>query len=147
MKTECPFCDNSDVQARCIVRNTHVAVFPTNIPIVPMHILIMPARHVTTLAELSGKERDALFDMVQRMMDIFRKKFNAEGFNIAWNEGILAGQNISHLHVHVLPRKTGDTGITEYEPRKFLYRPGKREKTPENELQAVAETIRNALQT
>ena len=111
-----------------------------------MHVLIAPARHVATLAELSAEERDALFDMTQRVADMLEKKFGAEGFNFAWNQGVAGGQSMSHLHVHVLPRKTGDSGITEYEPRKFLYRPGSREKTPESELKAVAETLRRALE-
>ena len=72
-----------------------------------------------------------------------KKTFNAEGFNIAYNQGEVAGQNIPHLHVHVLPRKNGDAGITEYEPRKFLYRPGSRETIPENELKEIAELIKN----
>ncbi|MBI4150334.1 hypothetical protein HY488_02940, partial [Candidatus Woesearchaeota archaeon] len=56
-----------------------------------------------------------------------------------------AGQNISHLHLHIIPRKGGDAGITDYEPRKFLYRPGSRETSPENELRDVAALIRRAL--
>ncbi len=146
MNAECPFCTSPEVHKRCIARNEYVAVFPTNIPIVPLHILIAPLRHASTLAELSSKERDALFDMAQRMATVLKKKFGARGFNFAWNEGTAGGQSVSHLHLHLVPRKTGDNGITEYEPRKFLYRPGSREKTPENELQVVADSIRCALE-
>jgi diadenosine tetraphosphate (Ap4A) HIT family hydrolase len=73
------------------------------------------------------------------------KVFQAEGFNYAWNEGKLAGQSVPHFHLHILPRKEGDTGILEYEPRKFLYRPGERETSPEQELNAVAELIKKEL--
>lgn len=70
---------------------------------------------------------------------------NAEGFNFAWNMGEEAGQSVPHFHLHVVPRKPGDTGILEYEPRKFLYRPGSRAVSPEEELQALARLVRNFL--
>lgn len=143
---QCQFCSGLDVVERHIVRDDLVTAFPTNIPIVPMHTLIIPNRHISTFEELTRAERDAISALLIRLQSVFRQRFGATGFNVAWNEGFTAGQAIPHLHVHVLPRKTGDTGITEYEPRKFLYRPGSREKTPESELQAVAESIRQALE-
>ena len=87
----------------------------------------------------------ALSDVVIRLKNGLRKTFQAEGFNIAWNEGKMAGQAIDHLHIHVVPRKTGDAGIYEYEPRKFLYRPGSRNESPRQELQEVAELIKKSL--
>lgn len=143
---ECPFCADSTIQDRFILRDNEYAwAFPTNIPIVPMHTLVAPIRHIATFNELTKEEHAAVFDILARLTRVFRETFGAEGFNIAWNEGPVAGQSIAHLHLHVLPRKESDTGITEYDPRKFLYRPGSRAKTPEDELRAVAETIRAAL--
>jgi hypothetical protein len=46
----------------------------------------------------------------------------------------------------MLPRKEGDTGITEYDPRKFLYRPGSRETSPDKELISVSERIKKELE-
>lgn len=57
----------------------------------------------------------------------------------------MAGQTVPHFHLHIVPRKQGDAGILEYEPRKFLYRPGSREEGPEAELQSVAAQIRAVL--
>ena len=69
------------------------------------------------------------------------KTFDADSFNFAWNEGSNAGQTVPHFHLHVLPRKKGDTGILEYEPRQFLYRTGSRAITPDEELKQVAALI------
>ena len=114
----------------------------TNIPIVPGHVLIVPVRHVPALGEMTAGERDAIFRLRGLLEPALTKAFGAEGFHYAWNEGEAAGQSIPHFHLHMIPRKRGDEGITEYEPRKFLYRPGSREKTPEAELAETAKVIR-----
>ena len=86
-----------------------------------------------------------MFDLAQHIANTLTEKFGAEGFNYAWNEGKAAGQNVEHLHLHIVPRTEGDTGIYEYDPRKFLYRPGSREISPQDELLAAAEELRNAI--
>ena len=118
---------------------------PYEYPITPGHTLIAPVRHVQKFEELTEQERMAIFDLTAEIKIALRDLFGAEGFNLAWNEERVAGQSIPHFHLHVVPRKQGDEGITEYEPRKFLYRPGSRETTPEKELQAVAQQIKKAL--
>lgn len=120
--------------------------FPTNIPITPGHTLICPVRHIKKIDELSEEELKAIKDFIIQLKRCLVKSFDAEGFNIAWNENEVAGQSVGHLHIHVVPRKTGDEGIYEYEPRKFLYRPGPRNKSPEQELQEVSELIQKNIE-
>lgn len=141
----CPFCENPDIQARMAYKDALVMAFPTNIPITPGHMLVCPVRHVAKIDDVTDEELKAMKKFLVRLKDATKEAFGAEGFNMAWNEGEMAGQSVGHLHVHVVPRTTGDSGIYEYEPRKFLYRPGSREVSPEAELQAVAETLKKAL--
>ncbi len=143
---ECVYCENPDIQKRIIARNEGVFAIPTYIPIVPGHVLIISNRHIQTITDLTLKETKALQTMVKDMRAALRECFGAEGFNLAINEGPIAGQNVPHFHMHMLPRKAGDTGITDYEPRKFLYRPGSREPTPEAELREVARLIKEGLE-
>lgn len=138
----CDFCNNLDLKNRSIFANELVWALLTNIPIVPGHVLICPVRHVKNFEELSTVEREAVFEMLSKIKSALVKTFGATGFNYAWNEGGSAGQSVAHLHLHILPRKEGDTGITKYEPREFLYRPGSREMKPEDELIAVANLIK-----
>lgn len=142
---DCVFCTDTDVRDREVYRDERVFAFPTNIPIVPGHLLVCPVRHVARLEELSAEELNALTGAVVKLKTALAKAFGAEGFNYAWNEGAVAGQSVPHLHLHLLPRVTGDEGITEYEPRKFLYRPGSREESPREELIAVARLVRASL--
>lgn len=139
----CIYCSNIEMQDRKIVENNLAWVFPTNIPIVPGHVLIAPKRCVAKYEDLTIEEKNSIEELRIKIIAALKKAFNAEGFNYAWNENKIAGQSIPHFHLHVLPRKEGDEGITEYEPRKFLYRPGSRETTPEQELHSISELIKS----
>lgn len=141
----CVFCTRPDIQERIIVENKLAFAFPTNIPITPGHTLIAPVRCVSSFDDLTNGEVAALFALRKRAADALKKAFGYRGFHFVWNEGKVAGQSVPHFHLHIVPRKKGDTGITIYEPRTFLYRPGSREPSPEAKLQAVANQIRRAL--
>jgi len=132
-----------DIKERKITGNDLAWAFPTNIPITPGHTIVCPVRHVEKFEELTEDEKTAIFELSLKIKKALKKLFGAEGFHYAWNEGKVAGQSVPHFHLHIVPRKQGDEGITEYEPRNFLYRPGSRETTPEEELKAVAAQIRH----
>lgn len=142
-KNSCVYCTKSEIKKREIIGNDVAWAFPTNIPIVPGHILIAPRRCVALYENLTKKEKEAIENLRKKITTVLKKTFNAQGFNYAWNENPIAGQSVPHFHLHVLPRKEGDTGITKYEPRKFLYRTGSRENTPEKELQKIVKLIKN----
>ncbi len=146
MKSKCVFCELPEIKARTVIENKLAWAFLTNIPITPGHILISPIRCVATFDELTDEEVLAIFELRKKLVPILKKLFGAEGFHFAWNEGKVAGQSVPHFHLHVVPRKAGDEGITEYEPRKFLYRPGSREDSPEAELVAVSKMISQEFQ-
>lgn len=141
----CPFCELPEIKEREIIRNQYAWAFPTNIPIVPGHLLICPIRCIRTVNELTPDELNSILQIQFKMKAVLKKVFGAEGFNYAWNEEKIAGQSTPHLHFHMLPRKQDDVGVWDYEPRKFLYRPGSREGTPEQELKAIAELIKKEL--
>jgi diadenosine tetraphosphate (Ap4A) HIT family hydrolase len=142
---KCAFCEIPEIKERTIVENELAWAFPTNIPIVPGHTLIVPKRCVASIEDVSQEELLAVFDLRTKLESAMRKAFGAEGFNYAWNQEKMAGQSVPHFHLHMLPRTTGDAGIYEYEPRKFLYRPGEREASPEAELKSVALLIAQSL--
>lgn len=140
-QNNCPYCTLPQVQAVKIIENNYTWAFPTNIPIVPGHILVIPKRHIAKYDDLTNAEKSAIEELRIKLTQSLKKTFKSEGFNFAWNDGKNAGQSIPHFHLHIVPRKEGDEGIYEYEPRKFLYRPGSREETPEAELKKVAQLI------
>ena len=144
-KFSCVFCEIPVIKERALIKNNLAWAFLTNIPITAGHTLISPIRCVSTFEDMTSEEVAAIFELRAKIAPVLKKVFGAEGFHFAWNEGKTACQNVPHFHMHVVPRKEGDEGITEAEPRKFLYRPGSRQDSPEAELKSVAEAIREAL--
>ena len=137
--------ENPRIRARLVAQNDLAFSFLSHIPIVPGHLLICPIRVVESSDELTFEEWKAILDLKRQVCHALKNTFNAEGFNFAWNMGKIAGQSVPHFHLHVVPRKEGDTGILQYEPRVFLYRPGSRAMSPSEELEQTAALIRSNL--
>lgn len=141
----CVYCTVPEILNRAIIRGELVWAFPTNIPITPGHTLISPIRCVKKLEDITKEERLEILNIADRIMSALRKLYGADGFNCVWNEGKLAGQSVPHFHLHIIPRKEGDTGLLGYDPRSMLYRTGDREPTSEEELLKVRDLIKNEL--
>jgi len=141
----CVFCEKPEIKERTLAENDLAFAFLTNIPITPGHTLVSPKRCATIFLDLTTDEKTAIFQLIDKMRTALKKTFGAEGFNFAWNEGVVGGQGVSHFHFHIVPRKKGDSGIIEYKPRKFLYRPGSRAETPEKELREIVLEIKKSL--
>lgn len=136
------FIQDPTIGERMVAENELAIAFLGKMPIVPGHILICPKREVAKSEDLSPAEWRNILELKEIVCKNLIEVFQAEGFNFAWNEGELAGQSVAHFHLHVVPRKTGDVGVLEYEPRKFLYRPGTRDLSPQEELASIAILLR-----
>ncbi|MBN2347366.1 MAG: HIT domain-containing protein, partial [Bacteroidales bacterium] len=62
----------------------------------------------TGFLELNERELSEMMQLAQKTIRVLQRVFFAEGFNWTLQEGISAGQTIEHLHMHIMPRKTGD---------------------------------------
>lgn len=141
----CPFCEKPEIKERTIIENNFAFAFPALMSIVPWHILICPKRCVKDFYDLTEEERQSIFEIMQTITKALKELVWAEWFNYARNEWDMAWQSVPHFHLHVLPRKTWDTWITEYEPRKFLYRPGSRAESPQEELLEISRQLQKII--
>ena len=134
-----------EIAERIVAKNALAFAFVNQMPIVPGQTLICPIRVAKTCEELTAEEWMSIHDLKKIVCKSMFQALGAEGFNFAWNEEESAGQTVPHFHLHILPRKNGDQGIYQYEPRSFLYRPGTRAISPKEELLEVVALLRKAL--
>lgn len=74
----------------------------------PGHTLVIPNRHVASFFELTPEEVAACMDLISQEKKLIDEEFNPDGYNIGVNVGLAAGQSIYHVHIHMIPRYTGD---------------------------------------
>jgi ATP adenylyltransferase len=95
-----------------LARNEHAFVVMNAYPYTSGHIMVAPLRHESTLAGLSREEASALMELVQDANAAVLAAYTPDGINVGANIGRAAGAGIpGHVHVHVLPRWTGDTNF------------------------------------
>ena len=106
-KLDCPFCSLSP--SREIIKSTPLAYAIFDIfPVSKGHALIIPKNHCSDYFDLTKEEQSELWSLVNSVKEIVQNKYNPDGFNIGVNINESAGQTISHVHIHLIPRHIGD---------------------------------------
>lgn len=66
--------------------------------------VIIPKSQVSSSFELTEKEWNDTFSLLIEIKKYLDEKYSPDGYNLGWNVGKVAGQNVAHAHMHVLPR-------------------------------------------
>ena len=77
-------------------------------PVSKGHSLIIPKRLILNYFDLTLKEQTACWIVAKKVKTILQEKYNPDGFNVGININEVAGQTISHCHIHIIPRYKGD---------------------------------------
>lgn len=72
------------------------------------HVLVVPRRHVADFFEMSAAEKSAVLSLLDRAKTYIEREHSPDGYNIGVNIGRAGGQSRMHVHVHLIPRYTGD---------------------------------------
>lgn len=107
----CVFCAIVDGSACSseVFRDESCVAFLDTSPVNPGHILICPTRHVTSFIDLVASELSAITAAAQRIAQTQLATLpNCSGFNLLLSEGADAGQEVPHVHLHVVPRGLND---------------------------------------
>jgi ATP adenylyltransferase len=76
------------------------------------HLMAAPTRHVGTLGDLTDDEALELHRLSVAGVDALGRVYGPDGYNLGWNLGHIAGAGITdHVHLHVVPRWSGDTNF------------------------------------
>jgi histidine triad (HIT) family protein len=93
-----------------IYEDSQVLAFLDINPSSPGHTLIIPKQHVSKVEDLSENDFTALFRVLHKLIIPIRESVGAEASTIGINNGPGSGQEIEHVHIHVIPRHRGDMG-------------------------------------
>ena len=112
----CIFCQakrsRDDRAALVIYRARHVFCLLNCYPYNAGHLMVAANRHVGDLARLHGREVSEWMQVTRRMVRVLQRTLRPQGFKIGVNVGRVAGAGIpGHLHLHLVPRWTGDTNF------------------------------------
>jgi len=113
----CVFCNISrdpanDEKNFVVYRALHNFVVLNRYPYISGHLLIVPYEHVAELDAAAKETTNELMDLTKQAQTVLRDVYKPAGFNIGMNLGAPAGAGIvGHLHVHILPRWSGDTNF------------------------------------
>jgi histidine triad (HIT) family protein len=101
---DCIFCRivRGELPTRRIYEDDEILVFPDINPAAPVHLLMVPKTHVETLAAAGAEQERLLGKMLLLAPRLAREQGATNGFRIVINNGPDGGQEIYHLHVHVL---------------------------------------------
>jgi histidine triad (HIT) family protein len=134
----CIFCRivAGEIPGDIVAKDEHAVAFLDITPLADGHTVVVPRRHVPAIEDMTAAESQGLFAVVQRLAGPVRTAVGAAGSTIGINNGDATGQTIPHVHVHIVPRWTGDGAGSVH----TIFRAGSRRPIAE-----VGKEIRKAL--
>jgi ATP adenylyltransferase len=104
--------DQAEKAAHILARHPSCFLCLNAFPYTTGHILIVPYRHLDSLAALPLAEAQEMIALAQRVEQALRQVYNPAGLNFGINLGEAGGAGIAaHIHMHALPRWIGDTNF------------------------------------
>ena len=109
---DCIFCKiiNKEIPSEKVYEDEKVLAFKDINPAAPIHILVIPKKHIETLLDVSEEDSDLISYIYQVINKIAKQEgFAEKGFRVIANCGEDSGQEVKHIHFHVLAgKKLGD---------------------------------------
>lgn len=105
MEDKCIFCDiaSGKSPADIILDEENVSAFYDISPKTPIHILIVPKKHIPSVAELTVQDKNIIGEMVLAAKKIAEQKnLSEDGYRLVINTGKNSGQEVDHIHLHLL---------------------------------------------
>lgn len=123
---DCIFCNNFIKNKEKISENNSCLAFFDEFPVSDGHVLIISKRHVRTFFDLTKEEQCDMINLLNECKIIIDNTYKPQGYNVGLNCGAAAGQSVMHVHMHLIPRYTGDVenprgGIRGVIPSKKSY--------------------------
>lgn len=137
----CIFCKiiQGEAPSSVVFEDDKVIAFMDIQPVNPGHVLVVPKVHTEFMGELNDDGTAHLFVVAKKINEALRKSsMRCDGVNYLLADGEVAGQEVAHVHVHVIPRFAND-GFGFTFPKTYLTVPERMT------LEETAQNIRKAL--
>jgi len=107
---ECIFCKIvlKKIPTNIIIENDKAMAFLDAYPLSKGHTLVIPKAHYSKIQELDENSSQSLFNLLWKITNPIEKAMGVNSSTIAIHNGREAGQEIPHVHIHVIPRESGD---------------------------------------
>ena len=102
---DCIFCDiiSGKVKGDVVFDGDRVVAFRDINPQAPVHILVVPKKHIATLNDLTEEDADLIANIVLTAKNLASQEgIQDDGYRLVWNCNRGAGQTVFHIHLHVL---------------------------------------------
>ena len=101
---ECLFCRiaRGEIPSRKVYEDEEILAFHDINPARPMHLLVIPKRHITSLATASAEDAPVLGRILALCGRLASENGSPDGFRVIINNGRVGGQEVPHLHAHVV---------------------------------------------
>jgi len=111
MTDDCIFCSilEGEIPSHKVYEDDETYAFLDVNPLGRGHTLVVPKQHAPSLTDL-GDDGEAVFEMVRRLAPRVADAVDAPAYNLGLNNGSEAGQEVPHVHLHIVPRFDGDGG-------------------------------------
>jgi diadenosine tetraphosphate (Ap4A) HIT family hydrolase len=123
--TGCELCVPQEV----LIENALAYARPDSNSLAPGHVIVVPRRHVADFFAMDDAEQAAVLRLLNRARELIQKKHSPDGYNVGVNIGKAAGQNRMHVHVHLIPRYSGDVPDPSGGVRCVLRQPARRSRS------------------
>ena len=100
---DCIFCKiaNKEITAQVVFEDDDFIAFLDINPKAKTHILLIPKKHIVSIAELEDADQDLMGKMIMRAKEV-ASKAGLTSFRVVSNSGADSGQEVPHLHFHIL---------------------------------------------
>ena len=105
MEKDCIFCKivNGEIPTEYLYEDDTLVVFRDINPHAPVHILIVPKKHIRSINDLTEENKEIISHMIMVGKDIAKKEsVNSSGYKLLFNVERGGGQVIFHLHLHLI---------------------------------------------
>ena len=99
-----------EVPSHVVYEDPHCVAYLDIRPAASGHTLLVPRAHAARVEDLTPQQSEALFRALHFVLSPIRYAVNADATTIGINNGPGSGQEIQHVHIHIIPRRRGDRG-------------------------------------